>query len=174
VISILTPTIEERADLLERARSSVRGLSVEHEHIVVQDGPPRRGCCYPIAEANRQAKFDYRFYLCDDDYLIPEGVEELLRVAIEGDYDWVYGIQGQMHHDGTIYDWVGTDPIAPGATGAFVHHKRTLEIAELGPTSCYAGRNDDLGNDWVMLSAWIGAGTRYRFVPVRTVVHRPG
>jgi hypothetical protein len=169
MISVLTPTIAARADLLERCKASVQ-LAVEHEHIIVLDDPPSGGATAPVARANALARYDWRIILPDDDYLVPNGVEIMLGYAVDGGLDFVLGLQGQAGQDGVIYEWANTYPES-GATGAFLWHKRLNAVAELPAESCFPGRTDERGNDFLLLNRWVAAGAKYASLPVRVLVH---
>lgn len=172
MISVLTPTILARAELLERCKASVN-LKVEHEHVIVLDEPPSGGASKPVAEANRLASYDWRIILPDDDYLVPGGVERLLSVAMENDLDFVIGAQGLATDDGQIHGWQNTWPHT-GATGAFLWHKRLNEIAELPAESCFAGRSDERGNDYLLLKRWVAGGAKYASLNEHVLVHQVG
>jgi hypothetical protein len=171
VISVLTPTIASRAHLLPRCKESVASLTVPYEHIVVLDDPPSGGASAPVAKAQRMAQYDWRVIVPDDDYLVPGGVEQLLNVALEQELDFVLGSQGHSLPGGTIiYGWENTWP-EPGATGAFIWHRRLNDIAELPKESCFPNRTDERGNDYLLLQRWVEGGAKFANTDIRLIVH---
>lgn len=171
MISVLTPTIAARAKLLDRCKASVEALTVPHEHVIELDDPPSGGASAPVGRANARAQYDWRIILPDDDRLIPEGVEAMLELAVTNKLDFVIGLQGQAHNDGKVYAWQCTWPHT-GATGAFLWHKRLNAVAELPAESCFPGRTDEMGSDYVLLQRWVASGARYASAQVRVLVHQ--
>jgi hypothetical protein len=191
VISVLTPTVPERAELLERCKESVRRsqLHTPHtiEHVIVGDGPCegatyqlRSRTCSPAAPvmvANYMASGDWRIIVPDDDYLWEDGLAQVHSVAVRGDYDFVMGLEG-LHgrDDESIREWAHPgNPPKPGATGAFLFHKRLLAIAHLERKSVTGEVGGwPVGCDWVLIRSWLAAGARYACPDIKLLVHREG
>ncbi len=85
VVSILTPTIDERADYLQECEASVAAQTVDcWEHLIERD-EDRSGCSASMNRAAARAKGEWLLPLADDDLLLPGCLFSLLRHADEGD-----------------------------------------------------------------------------------------
>lgn len=86
-VSVLTPTIEGREEMLEECRMSVVAQTLperEYEHLVFLDAA-RHGCSFSMNQLAGEAKGEYLLPLADDDLLLPPALEVLLAHADRGD-----------------------------------------------------------------------------------------
>ena len=84
-VSVLTPTIPERADLLEECIASVTAQTYpDVEHLVGVD-EERRGCGWMMNQLGNNAKGEWVLPLGDDDLLLPGAVTRLLEMSDDAD-----------------------------------------------------------------------------------------
>lgn len=77
-VSVLTPTIPSRAQLLLECQHSVAAQTVPvHEHLVHLD-EERRGCAWTMNHLAEQATGEWLLPLADDDLLLPGAISTLL------------------------------------------------------------------------------------------------
>jgi len=89
-ISVITPAIPERLDMLRECMDSVRWQTLQPlEHIVVMDYA-HQGCVPTLNKAALMAEGDYLALLADDDLFYPHHLELLHRFAAKKDADIVY------------------------------------------------------------------------------------
>ena len=81
LVSVLTPTIEERAHYLEECRLSVQAQTIGNVEHVVEHDYERTGCSATMNRAAARAAGDWLIPLADDDLLLPRCVEVLLANA---------------------------------------------------------------------------------------------
>ena len=85
LVSVITPTIPERAGLLREAVASVRAQTFpEWEHLVLED-VDRQGCAWTCNRLAEQARGDWLFLLADDDLLLPGCLQTHLVHSSEAD-----------------------------------------------------------------------------------------
>lgn len=87
VVSVLTPSIPERAAMLEECKASVSGQLVEAaswEHLIEVD-EARRGCAVTMNRLAARAKGEWLLPLADDDLLLPNCIQTLLDNTAEAD-----------------------------------------------------------------------------------------
>jgi glycosyltransferase involved in cell wall biosynthesis len=85
LVSVLTPSLPERAEYLRECRLSVSGQTVAaHEHLVEVD-EERRGCSVTMNRLAARATGDWVLPLADDDLLLPGCLASLLARADDGD-----------------------------------------------------------------------------------------
>jgi glycosyltransferase involved in cell wall biosynthesis len=85
LVSVLTPSIPERAGFLDECVASVKAQTVTGiEHLVKVDGQ-RNGCSITMNELALEAQGEWLLPLADDDLLLPRCVETLLSYADQGD-----------------------------------------------------------------------------------------
>jgi glycosyltransferase involved in cell wall biosynthesis len=86
-VSVLTPSIPERAGLLTECRLSVKAQTAPCEHLIEID-TNRDGCSRVMNRLAREAAGEWLLPLADDDLLLPGAVATLL--AHSDDADIVY------------------------------------------------------------------------------------
>lgn len=87
-VSVITPSIPERASMLAECRASVLSQTVDcWEHLVLVDHE-REGCSKTMNKLAAKAQGEWLLPLADDDLLLPGCVETLL--AYSDDADIVY------------------------------------------------------------------------------------
>ncbi len=85
LVSILTPTIDERDVFLAECRASVSAqLFYGWEHIIEPD-PDRTGCAATMNRAAARARGEWLLPLADDDLLLPGCLDLLLERTNDGD-----------------------------------------------------------------------------------------
>jgi glycosyltransferase involved in cell wall biosynthesis len=85
LVSVITPTIPERSELLKECIASVEAQTYPHwEHVIVYDHD-KAGCAKTMNEAARQAKGEWLLPLADDDLLLPGCIQALVLVAADAD-----------------------------------------------------------------------------------------
>ena len=87
IVSILTPSIPERARMLEECRLSVAAQTVPptvYEHLIHIDAE-RKGCSWSMNHLAGQAQGRWLLPLADDDLLLPGALSALLSHSDEGD-----------------------------------------------------------------------------------------
>lgn len=88
LVSVITPTIPERAHLLAECVASVEAQTVRgFEHLIWED-VDRQGCAATVNRLVGRAQGEWLLPLADDDLLLPGCIETL--VANTGDADVVY------------------------------------------------------------------------------------
>jgi glycosyltransferase involved in cell wall biosynthesis len=89
LVSVLTPTITGREELLVECKASVAAQTLgNHEHLVLLDRK-RKGCAWTMNRLAEQAQGTWLLPLADDDLILPGGLVAWLSAA-EG-ADVVYG-----------------------------------------------------------------------------------
>lgn len=89
LVSVLTPSIPERAAMLEECKSSVEAQTYRSfEHLCLVD-VERNGCSGTVNELAKRAQGDWLFILADDDLLLPDCLWK--HVSLIADADIVYG-----------------------------------------------------------------------------------
>jgi glycosyltransferase involved in cell wall biosynthesis len=84
-VSVLTPTVAERADLLRECEASVAAQTyTDYEHRILMDGD-HEGCAVTMNKLAAEAQGDWLLPLADDDLLLPGCLHSLLAQAGEGD-----------------------------------------------------------------------------------------
>lgn len=84
-VSVLTPALPERFDLLEQCRASVAAqMYPDFEHLVETDHA-REGCSKVMNRLAAEAKGEWLLPLSDDDLLLPACLGTLLANASGGD-----------------------------------------------------------------------------------------
>lgn len=87
LVSVLTPTIDTRATLLEECLLSVRAQTLPdtlYEHLYALD-THRHGCSRTMNHLASQASGEWLLPLADDDLILPGALAALLAKAAEGD-----------------------------------------------------------------------------------------
>jgi glycosyltransferase involved in cell wall biosynthesis len=85
LISVLTPTIPERAAMLEECEASVNAQTYSDvEHLIGLD-EERRGCSWTMNQLAKQVAGEWLLPLADDDLLLPGAVRVLLEHAEAAD-----------------------------------------------------------------------------------------
>ncbi len=88
IISVLTPTIPERKDLLAECRASVVVQTTpdgrDFEHLILED-TDREGCAITMNRLAKDAQGDWLLPLADDDLLLPGCLKRLLAASAEAD-----------------------------------------------------------------------------------------
>lgn len=107
-VSVLTPSIPERAALLVECRLSVRAQTAPCEHLIEID-TARDGCSRVMNRLAREASGEWLLPLADDDLLLPGAVATLL--AHSGEADVVYAPPLVWGNNDTHF-W-GTPPNIP-------------------------------------------------------------
>lgn len=88
-VSIITPTLNKRPEMLQEAIESVANQTVlvVKEHIIeVDDG---RGQAATLNAAVKKAEGDYFIFLADDDKLDPSFIEKTTSEMVKGNWDIV-------------------------------------------------------------------------------------
>jgi glycosyltransferase involved in cell wall biosynthesis len=87
VISVLTPSLPERADMLAECCLSVRAqtLAKSQYHHLVEVDDERLGCSVTMNKLAARAPGEWLLPLADDDLLLPGALETLLAHAGAGD-----------------------------------------------------------------------------------------
>lgn len=88
-VTIITPTLRRRVQMLRRAQMSVRRQTVPVEHRVIMDRV-RQGPSALRNQGIREATTEWVGFLDDDDELYPRHVERCLAVGEETGADLVY------------------------------------------------------------------------------------
>ncbi len=89
LVSILTPTIPERADFLKQCEASVQAQTWRgFEHLIEMD-VDREGCSVRMNSLAARARGEWLLPLADDDLLLPAALETLL-MAPGDDADIIY------------------------------------------------------------------------------------
>jgi glycosyltransferase involved in cell wall biosynthesis len=90
-VSVLTPSIPERASYLEQARASVQAQTMTdfRHHVFVDD--EHRGCAWTVNRLAALAGGEWLFILADDDLMLPGCLaEHLAATTVPGGCDIVY------------------------------------------------------------------------------------
>lgn len=112
-MSVLTPSIPERAALLEECRASVDAqLERSYEHLVYTDSE-RRGCAWVMNHLASQARGRWLLPLADDDLLLPGALRSLLEAAaLATDGAWIVYAPPLVWGNGDTHFW-GQPPCIP-------------------------------------------------------------
>src|SRR3954470_12438511 len=84
-VSILTPSIPERAAMLKECRLSVKAQSLNVWEHLIQVDETRRGCAVTMNELAGRARGEWLLPLADDDLILPRCLEVLLAHSAEAD-----------------------------------------------------------------------------------------
>lgn len=85
IVSVLTPTVPGREQMLEECRLSVQAQTFgRFEHLVELD-KDRAGCSVTMNRLAERAQGEWLLPLADDDLLLPRCLETLLAHGAEGD-----------------------------------------------------------------------------------------
>ena len=84
-VSVLTPTIPERADLLEECIASVTAQTFKDMEQLIGVDEGRRGCSWMMNQLAQQAKGEWVIPFADDDLLLPGAVARLLEASDDAD-----------------------------------------------------------------------------------------
>ncbi len=85
LVSILTPTIRERAGFLEECRASVNAQTAQSWEHVIEYDDDHAGCSVTMNKAAARATGDWLLPLADDDLLLPGCLLALLAQSSYGD-----------------------------------------------------------------------------------------
>jgi glycosyltransferase involved in cell wall biosynthesis len=88
LVSVLTPTIRERAEFLIECAASVRAQTMTAWEHLVQEDTNRDGCSVTINRLASAAEGEWLLPIADDDLLLPGCIKALL--AASSDADVVY------------------------------------------------------------------------------------
>lgn len=133
-MSILTPTILGRENLLAELRASVRAQTFLHwEHLVRRD-IDRVGCAKTMNALAAEARGEWLFPIADDDLMLPGCLGALVEVA--WDYDVVYSTPLVWGEDGAQFRG---DP--PGIPAVALIRRRAWE--EMGGYNPQLGETED-------------------------------
>jgi glycosyltransferase involved in cell wall biosynthesis len=84
-VSVITPTIPERAALLEECKASVDAQTLDgYEHVIMFDRF-HDGCAKTTNAAAKAAKGEWLLPLADDDLLLPGAISNLLAATCDAD-----------------------------------------------------------------------------------------
>lgn len=194
LVSVITPTIAARERwLMDRCVPSVeRQTYASVEHIVVYDGGGMRLMeipgvrrvfetgvnwhqftggkswgAMPRLLGTLVARGEFIAYVDDDDELLPEHVEKLLKLCIETQSNFVISQFRRDFADGRPSDVIGDGRVEFGHIGTpcVLHRRGCLKVANWGLHG-YA-------EDFALFEAWRRAGLRYWFLPeVTSLVHK--
>lgn len=85
LVSVLTPSVPERGDMLAETRRSVETQTMKRwEHLVLVDST-YRGCAATVNALAAEAKTDWLFLLADDDLLLPTCLAVHYRLRVGAD-----------------------------------------------------------------------------------------
>jgi glycosyltransferase involved in cell wall biosynthesis len=162
VITVITATLPERADLLERAVASVALQTLRPEaHLVGVDHRRRGGAAMKNLLAYA-ADTEWLAILDDDDHLYPDHLLKLL--AASGDADVVYSWCDSTGDSFTAYNqgWEGVDALRGSSRVSHNAIVRTSLFKAVG------GFPLERGYDWLFWIKAAEAGARFVCVPERT------
>jgi len=132
--------------------------------VALQEGIARwkAGSAYPRNKGLNIAEGKWIFPLDDDDEVVPEGIEELLRFAQNGKYDFVYGkarCTGWSSGNRVIGRW-------PLERGHIKHAAVLYNASKLGHMryDSYSYRDKKVPTDWDMWSRIKKTGARIGFL----------
>ena len=185
-ISVITPTWQRHALLLERCIPSVAAQTVAVEHVVSSDGPDPElrsllagrdlvyveqaehsddPCNYGARARNRgleAATGDLIAYVDDDNALRPQHVARLAAALIE--HPWADFAYSQMYRHG-LGDIIGSDPPVHGTVDSSILMHRREGPARFGLWPVPSPYEVD----WIFVQSWLAGGAQYVFVPELTV-----
>lgn len=98
-VTVLIATIPGREDMLQRALDSVAEQTRQPDAVHVEKDPTRTGAARTRNRGLRHVRTRYVAFLDDDDELLPNHIESLMRVAEETDADVVYPTPRFVGHD---------------------------------------------------------------------------
>ena len=162
MITVITATLPERADLLERAVASVALQTLRPEaHLVGVDHRRRGGAAMKNLLAYA-ADTEWLAILDDDDHLYPDHLLKLL--AASGDADVVYSWCDSTGDAFPNYNqsWEGVDALRGSSRVSHNAIVRTSLFKEVG------GFPLERGYDWRFWIKAADAGARFACVPERT------
>ena len=108
-IAVLTPTIPERAEMLEECKASVRAQTLQPvEHLIELDEKRTLACGPQLNRMAKRTDCEWLATLADDDLLLPHHLETLAAHADEADVVYSYC-------EVTGRDWSPNMPYDPDA-----------------------------------------------------------
>lgn len=189
LVSIITPTIPERRELLvKRCIPSVASQTYDNiEHIIIQDGPsetipslPLKARWFEMGRNWREfvgkkciggvprklgtmvARGDYIGYLDDDDEFLPEHVEKLVNLLESSGKDFVFSRFKQFFEDGrTVIIGDGKVEFGRIGTPSVIHKVECL---------LYSNWQGAIrGEDFNLFSQWTATGRTFAHLAEVTV-----
>lgn len=172
-ISVITPSLPSRIDLLGRAMGSAYGQTLQPREVCVATDTQRKGAARTRQRALEMANSDWVAFLDDDDEFLPDHLWTLWETAQVEDADYVFSwfVRSRggdpLGHFGKPFD-----PTAPHHTTVTVMCRRDLAL-EAGfesddPTNPYRS-----GEDWRFTLRCIELGAHIVHVPKETWIwHR--
>jgi len=192
LVSIITPTWQRHAALADRCVPSVQAQDWPHlEHIIVSDGPdPKLGESFSCPHLDKLRGVTYRelpehdpalhwgsparkygasvaagelIGYCDDDDALRPGHVRLLAEALLSDPKIMWACSRMVSHGPAGESVIGLGPLGFGMVGTpmIMHRREVLDIANWDVSAP--------GEDWEIVSRWLGAGLPYARVDAETV-----
>lgn len=169
MITVVIPTLPERADLLARAVASVRAQTLSAD-LAVEVDEHREGAAAARNRALERVATEWVAFLDDDDEFKPNHLRACLRAAALMHADVVY----------PGYDVVGEDPVncfGLPFQARFLRQTNFIPVTTLCRTEAvlrvggFQAHPDEFGNpceDWGLWLALLDAGASFRHLPQRT------
>jgi glycosyltransferase involved in cell wall biosynthesis len=184
-VTVVIPTILGREDLLDRALASVRAQTVQPAKVIVVCDRDRKGAWWARNQGAAQVETTWLAWLDDDDELLPNHLEALLKGAEETGADLVYSYPEfpdsrdplAVAHNGAWVCPLGV-PFGPEQerhlryAGNFIpvtYLVRVGLVRAVGGMPPSGGRN--LEEDYQLLLRLLNFGARFSHVPERTWVY---
>lgn len=89
-ITVVITSIPSRVDLLEKAKQSVAGQTLQPYQTIITSDPHGMGAWYNRNKGLFQVRTEWTAFLDDDDWLYPQHLELLYNKAVETGADLVY------------------------------------------------------------------------------------
>jgi len=119
MVSVLTATIPERADMLAENKRSVAAQTFRNlEHVVIED-TEREGCSATYNKLAERAKGEGLFILADDDLLLPGCIQAHIDASADADIVYAPPLVWGLHDPWWFYQ-------APPAIPAVALMRREL------------------------------------------------
>lgn len=150
-ITVVIPTLPERARLLERALASLRAQTLQPAAVLVEPDPERTGMAATRNRALRRVGTPLVAFLDDDDELYPEHLETLSSALKDADLVWSdCEVIGADHRP----SWIGV-----------AHLARTEAVRAVGGfPEPHSGVWPYMYEDWGLLALLIRNGAAFRKV----------
>ena len=198
LVSVVTGTWQRHELLMEAIQNVREQTYRPLEHIIVSDGPdneissicaaalhdvpvrfaelgrnwstflPRSFGVAPLTVGALMARGEYHAWLCDDERMQPDHIEQLVDLIERTGADFVYPhvLMWRMGTPGIA--WViGTDPPEHGQFTHCLYRASALQKAMYR-----FGMPEGVENDWDMARRWMAAGATWAMADRCTISHR--
>lgn len=187
-VAVVIPTIPPRRELLRRALSSVFQQTRLPDQIIVEPDPDKTGAAATRNRANARVVTDYIAVLDDDDELLPNHIEALMKAAeADPDADVLYPIpeygEGVLRH--CVYingvrtspwglEWTDDHRNSMFSVGSFIPHIVLMKTETVRDVGGYSETPSPLTpfDDYDLFLRMLRKGKKFVHVPETTWIWR--